>query len=299
LAPGHRGRRSAQLDNALLGNVIRRRMTGRASGSTVSVGMLPWQWPAVSRLPGRRVFDCADNWAALIPQRATRMRALYRRIGAEASTVIVVNEDLAELFGDAAVVVVPNGANDDAATGAPTPLPRQGRLVYVGTLSERFDAPLLQQVLDLLPGWNLTLYGACHYSGHGTQPSPELLSLLDRGDGRVSWQGLVPRSDLGAHLDAADVLVLPHRSDQTVGQSSMKMFDYAARGRPIVSTGSGLPESAPHVRFANTAQGFVTEIQATMTEPDAWAASRIEWARANSWSARWPAWSAAALGNAR
>jgi glycosyltransferase involved in cell wall biosynthesis len=271
-------------------------MAGRASDSTVSVGMLPWQWPAVSRLPGRRVFDCADNWAALIPQRATRMRELYRRIGAEASTVIVVNEDLAELFGDAAVVVVPNGANDDATIGAPTPLPRQRRLVYVGTLSERFDAPLLQQVLDLLPDWHLTLYGACQYSSHGTQPSPELLALFDRGGGQVSWKGPVARGDLSARLDAADVLVLPHRSDQTVGQSSMKMFDYAARGRPIVSTGSGQYAMAPHARFANIAQDFAAEILATSAEPESWAVNRIEWARANSWSARWPAWSAAALG---
>jgi glycosyltransferase involved in cell wall biosynthesis len=295
LAPGHRAWLAEKTDNALLRRCVR--ASGPEGGATVA--NLPWQWPAIAAADGRRVFDCADDWSALIPNRARRVRELYRRVAAEADAVVAVSGQLRDLFPGREVTVVPNAVFGDLVAAEPAQLPRTRRMVYVGTLSPRLDVPLLAAVLDELPGWRLGLYGECHYPGAGAAPDDELRRLLDREDRRVAWHGPAPRRSVGAVLDGADVLILPNRRAQSRGQDAMKLYAYAARGRPIVSTrwADHLPESTPpHTRLADTPGEFAAAVRAAAREPSGRGAERIEWARRHTWSARWPAWSQAVFG---
>jgi hypothetical protein len=100
-------------------------------------------------------------------------------------------------------------------------------------------------------------------------------------------------------IDAADVTLVPNVPHLSVGPSSMKMFDSAARGRPAVvahgvtSDGDGLP---PSTVVAATTDEWVTGILGCVEEPAGLAQERIDWARANTWEHRWPAWSRAVFG---
>jgi len=297
-APGHRGKLAALADNALLARLLRCLVAG--PDATV-VANAPWQWPAVAKSQaGRRVFDCADNWAAMLPQREPRIRELCRHIAAEADDVIVVNPSLAELFAGRDVTVVRNATAASRCDGAPTPCPGARRLVYVGTLSERFDAPLMVDVLDLLPDWHLTLYGPCQYAGHAGAPGEELRQLLDAHPDRATWKGIARPTELVGALDGADVLVLPNRSSLSTGQDSMKLYDYCARGRPIVATRldpAGTATEAPHVRWTASAREFADAIRGASQEDPELAADRVRWAARQTYAARWPQWSAAVFGD--
>ena len=79
--------------------------------------------------------------------------------------IVLVAPDLASAFAGARTVVVPNGVDPDMLSLPPTPAPGARRLVYVGTLSPRFDAPLIAASLHRLPGWRLDLYGAVSVPG--------------------------------------------------------------------------------------------------------------------------------------
>jgi Glycosyl transferases group 1 len=95
------------------------------------------------------------------------------------------------------------------------------------------------------------------------------------------------------------VLVLPHRRVGAVTGDAMKLYDYAARGRPIVSTrwSDLLAEDAPpSLRLADTPDEFAAAVRSAADEsPDVRRSGR-EWAESRSWDHRWPDWSKAAFG---
>lgn len=294
--PGHHSPPARWLETRLLRAALDRQPQG------VLVATAPWQWPAVAGAAGRRrVFDCADDWRALIPDRRRQLDSLYRRIGHEADAVILASSDLRGEFTPSKVSVVPNGAGDSLLSAPRRPLPQQLRMVYAGTLSERFDMPLMLAALSELPEWTVELYGQCQYRGHGSSPGPELRVALDERGGQVHWRGPVERPQLADALDRGRVLIAPHRSALTRGQDSMKLYDYAARGRPIVCTPGALGDpdriAGVGVVEAATAADFALEVARAGAEDPALAVSRRAWLERNTWDSRWPQWSAAALGS--
>jgi hypothetical protein len=293
--PGHRGTVAETIETVLL----RRVLCERTDPEAPAVVQLPWQWPATAGRR-RRVFDCADDWIQLFPHaRRSRFTELFRRISDEADDVIVASDEVAHLFAGRDVIAVPNGADPASVAASPPARPDRCRLAYVGTLSERFDVALITAVLRALPHWSLALYGPCAYAGRGSQPSPELASFLTTFGPRARWHGTIPRTGVPAAIDDADVFVIPNRRHLSEGQSSMKLYDSAARGRPAVvtsgvtCTGSELP---PATWVADTVDQWVEGIIAGAAEPDGVAATRLTWARANTWEQRWPAWIAGVTG---
>jgi glycosyltransferase involved in cell wall biosynthesis len=297
LAPGHRNAFAGLLDSQLLRLSLARSATALAEASVVCCW--PWDWPAVAAVPARRrIFDMADDWGELMPGRRKRFAQLYRRIAAEADEVIVVNPALAERFPDRNPVLIRNGVAQ-SMIDAPPRRASEHTLVYAGTLTPRFDAPLVGQILELLPEWRLEIVGACMYPGLGTAPDRELRQLLDLGP-RVTWHGPLSREGLIGVLDHGTVAILPHRPEHALGQDSMKLYDYAARGRPMVSTTWSkalATDGPPHISLADSAPEFASAIQAAAAEPPAHAGERRRWAAERTWSGRWPAWSNATFGS--
>jgi glycosyltransferase involved in cell wall biosynthesis len=296
LVPGHRGTLGEQTSDVLLRHRLRRLAGG---GEAVIVANVPWQWPAVSATSAaRRVFDCADDWTELMPHRRARLQELRQRIGREADAVIVANPALGEHFPPERTVVVRNGVADELLT-AMTPPPDAHRMVYTGTLTPRFDAALVGAVLRAMPEWNLDLYGQCQYPGARDAPGAELADLIEALAPRVRWHGVVARAQLAVVIDRATVAILPNRPELSLGQDAMKLYDYAARGRPIVTTRFDPSLDAagpPHVRPADTAQEMVQAIRDAVAEPEGRRRERRAWAEAQRWAERWPAWSSAAFG---
>lgn len=304
LLPGHRSRPAEGL-NALALRRTLSRLPG--IGGSVVVATLPWQWPALAAAPAaRRVFDGADDWRALIPARADAFARLYARIAREADAVLVASEELRDALPGGAVTVVANGVDRALAAAPAHPPAAPPRLVYAGTLSERVDASLLGDVLERLAGWELELYGECQYAGRGRRPDAELEALLRRHGARVRLHGAVERTALAEVLDRGTVLVAPYRVRLTAGQSSMKLFDYAARGRPIVATPGALGPTtltAPAgVHEAAGAEAFAGAVLAAASRDGRLrevAATRASWLEAHAWEVRWEQWRRAAFGEER
>ena len=294
--PPYRGSAAQLAESALLGRILRR----CDCPDVAVVATTPWHWPAVSRLTrARKIFDCADDWAMLVPARSHAIAVMLDRIGLEADAVIAASPWLANLFARPEIALVPNGVHD--ALLAPLSMPAQTRsMAYAGTLSERLDAALLGSLLTALPDWRLDLYGECRYRGCRDRPARELTGLLTEFAGRISWHGAVSRDDLASCLDDARVLLIPHRPVGAVHGDSMKLYDYAARGRPIISTlwSDGLPDAAPPgTYFAETAEQFAAAITQSIDHDDPRdVASRRAWAETHSWDSRWDAWAQAVFG---
>ena len=297
ILPGHRSSFDAITNAALLGTVLE-----KASGPESSIVFSwPWDWKAVRHAEARRrVFDLTDDWGEIMPGRRERFARYYEEIAAEADEIIVVNPGLAERFGGRAPLVIRNGVSEQTLL-APS-LPSEAKtMIYVGTITPRFDGDLMLEVLRALPDWRLDLVGACQYQGLGEAPSEELKRLLDLGD-RVRWHGPIARDAVLPMLDRAAVAIAPNRPEHSLGQDSMKFYDYAARGRPIVSTrwfDVVSTDHPPHLLLANTPREFARAVVDAAVQTEREAAERREWAAKHTWTERWPAWSSAVFGKQR
>ena len=86
---------------------------------------------------------------------------------------------------------------------------------------------------------------------------------------------------------------------RTVGQSSMKTYDYSARGVPVVATAGHLERSGdapPHTYVVDDAAEMVAAMVAAAEEPAGCAEDRIAWAAERTWDRRTAAWLEATLG---
>ncbi|HZO36458.1 MAG TPA: glycosyltransferase [Solirubrobacteraceae bacterium] len=291
VVPGHRSYAAERSHSAL----VRRRARGAIRPGATVVVTTPWLWAAARAIPDvRLVFECDDDWATLIPSRAQAFHRTYEKVAREADAIIAVNPAAQALFGGRPVTVIRNGV-DPALIAAPRMVERKPRrLLYVGTLSPRFDADLVRGLLRSLPDWELDIYGQCQYPGAGLEPDRELRQLLDDHRGQLTWHGVVPRERLAEVIDGATVGLVPNRRDPSGGQDSMKLYDYSARGLPVVSTrwSDNLAEDGPPgLELADTVAEMAAAVRRiAVTDAEATAA-RLGWAESNSWPRRWPAWS--------
>lgn len=175
-------------------------------------------------------------------------------------------------------------AVDEAFLGDPsaTPISSEGppRLGYVGTLSERTDLELLEHLALSRPDWRLLIAGKSEY------PLAELpwLELPN-----VKYLGVLPYAELPSFLRGLDVCLIPHRNTEySQSMSPLKLFQYLASGRPIVSSEvAGLEKAAGHVRLAMSRDDFVAAIDQTLKEDTLeMSARRIELARRETWVSR-------------
>jgi glycosyltransferase involved in cell wall biosynthesis len=293
--PGLRNGLAERVDAGLLGAFLRRSDWDPA----LSVFMLPWEWRAARALGGRVVFDCTDDWARLLPQ-ARGLRGQLRRIADEADEIVVVNPVLADLFPGRTPVVVPNGTDETLLTAPRTAERRERSAVYVGSIAERFDVDLVRAVLAALPDWTLTVYGQLVFPLRAQAARARFLALEQETGGRFRYAGLLPRERLADVLDAATVALVPDVASRALGQSSMKTYDYCARGVPVVATAGHLEHSAdapPHTYVVGGAAEMAAAMVAAAEEPVGHAKERMDWAAERTWDRRTTAWLDATLGD--
>jgi glycosyltransferase involved in cell wall biosynthesis len=188
-------------------------------------------------------------------------------------------------------VYLPNGVDETHfATSATDPddpavarLRREGKPIagYYGALARWFDYELLEQTARRRPDWNFLLIGP-DYDG-----SLRRASLLQCPN--VVWLGPRPYASLPAYLRVFDVATIPFRLDPiTLATSPLKLYEYFAGSRPVITT--AMPECVAHaeVRVVETAEEFALALDVARRageDPDV-RTQLCSVAAANSWRER-------------
>ena len=283
--PGHKNEIARKVDVGLLHRILQAQ-----DAEMPVISYLPWQWSASSKSV-KRVFDCTDPWPRLYPHRESAIRRQMQQIGQEADEIIVVSSELAEYFPERDINVIPNGVDEALLSKLPVVPPGNSVMLYLGTLSERIDFELLSRVLLDSPTWSLDLVGPCAFRGFGGEPSDELREFLRRFEGRVTLHNSVSRIDAQKFIDRSDILIAPTFREFSVGQSSMKTFDAAARGRQVLSR-SGLTagtSTSPAQIFSDDADGWSHVLSEYVLDSETMLAIR-SWAELQTWSVRFKDW---------
>jgi glycosyltransferase involved in cell wall biosynthesis len=160
---------------------------------------------------------------------------------------------------------------------------RHPRVGYVGALNEKLDASLLRAIALARPDWQFLVVGFWTF-----YDQPGKLDLV-RELPNVLLPGPVPVEDVPLAIAACDACILPYeRNVWTENIDSLKLYEYLACGRPIVST--DIPAArifGDAVRIAEEPAAFVAAIAAALADdsPEQ-AARRRAVAAANTWDMR-------------
>ncbi len=153
-------------------------------------------------------------------------------------------------------------------------------LIFVGNINEKIDLTLLTAIARERPDWSLVLVGHCFL------PEARLRPLLQMEN--VHLLGKRPFATLPSILKAADVCLLPYvQGEATLFRSPLKLYEYLAAGRPIVSTPH--PEVAAFrdvVAIALPAEFVATIAAALQADAPTARQQRLAVAHQHSWEKR-------------
>jgi len=240
------------------------------------------------------VYDITDDWIS--PIQSDRMRRLTTAQDAalcrRADAIIVCSQKLMDMKRPLTrqLFLVPNGVETDhyrSVLNADGPRPeasmgwRKPVFGYAGTVHpERVDVALVERLARSFPQGTVALVG------------PDLLSPADRALldalGNVARTGPVPYRRLPDYLRTFDVCITPHcMSNFTESLNPIKLWEYLAAGKPIVSTDVAGFRDYPHlVHLAPDADAFVAACHKALREPASCGPARQAEAQKHTWDAR-------------
>lgn len=218
-------------------------------------------WPAL--------YDITDDWleADRTPAEHDRLVSNERLLMQRCAEVVVCSQGLARTKGaQRPVTVVPNAVEVDfyrRPAARPADLPPGPVAVYLGTIhGDRMDLSLCAATARALAGrGTLALVG----------PAP--LSAVDRAalvEAGVVLLGAKDRAEVPGYLQHADVLVVPHVvTPFTDSLDPIKLYEYQAVGRPVVSTPvAGFREVAGERIVVAAGEAFVAAVVAAVPAAD-------------------------------
>ncbi|MBO9542043.1 glycosyltransferase [bacterium] len=219
----------------------------------------------VQGMGGRVVYDLIDDWRTMLGG-SWYLREAEERIIRDADALIASAGDLRDYLAQTSnrsVALVQNAVNlnlfsRQATHARPSDLPAAPKtLLYIGALwGEWFDWEAMRLVAEAYPHTSVVLIG--DHQGRCPYPLPPNMSLL----------GLKRQQDLPAYLAHADVTLIPFKlSPLTQAVSPLKVFEYLAMGKPVVSTNMRELHGLPHVHLADSHEAFVEAVQAALDAP--------------------------------
>lgn len=241
------------------------------------------------------VYDWIDD-IEVFPYDRQFMETNHQRALRESSVVASVARKLHEqaILTRPDAIYLPNGVDDKHFANEKILLPddadlrvvlEEGKPIagYYGAFAEWFDYEKLEQLAALRPDWNFLLIGQ-RYD----------LSMQERGEAllkrsNVHWIGPRKYELLPAYLRIFDIAMIPFLvNDITLATSPLKLYEYFAGGKPVIS--SRMPEcmAYPEVFAVDELQQFSEALdKARIQGKDKDFCDRLRnLARGNSWSAR-------------
>jgi glycosyltransferase involved in cell wall biosynthesis len=284
-----------RINRSLYVQLIRRHLR-RLPGKRLVLWLYhPLQVDLIDAFPERVLlcYDWTDDWAEFdwLPV-ADRQELIAGNdcILGRADVVFAVSE---ELFRRARALNpnsyrAPNATDisvlGDNATDAIAPelmgLPRP-IIGYIGQIGDKIDYAMLERVISARPNWSFVLVGNVWVS------KKAIVDALARGP-NVYLMGQRAYAELGSFMRGFDVCILPHlRSPLTRSMDPIKLYDYLASGRPIVSTSiAGTERFSDVVYIGDTAEEFLMALERALAEGGALTDLRLAYARRNTWPRR-------------
>jgi glycosyltransferase involved in cell wall biosynthesis len=271
---------------------------GRRSGvaDTVIVYTLPYyarlacRWPGVPRVYfAYDPYGCYNGWDQAV------VAAGERKMLTHCDAAFAISPALADDFRrltDRPVFVQPNGVSEsflamfDGPLPPPDDLPPHGPPIVgcVGQISRTYDWEMLAELVGLCPELRFVFVGPRFEEGPAEQ---ERMDRVFRA-ANVSWLGPKPHADLPRYIRRFDVCLSPLRIEPCNDRRSLlRLYDYLASDRPIVSTAiASALEHKPHIEIGRDAGEMAVLLRRLSTASSVDRAARRAYIVKHTWTRR-------------
>ena len=242
------------------------------------------------------IYDITDDWTTFSGNQAHLevVKSQDYKLCVGATQVIVCSEQLLsdkhDLVESKYLHLIPNGVHvdhyvsvtDNSKQLHPVTLDWQKPVYgYTGTIhGDRVDVNLVAEIAKSYPNATIALVG------------PNLLVADDQArlskHTNIVFTGAMPYSELPDIMRAFDVCMVPHVvTSFTESLNPIKLWEYLAAGKPIVSTNvAGFRDFPELVHVAESYGGFLRNLDSALNEDSSLAVARKAVARQHSWDKR-------------
>jgi glycosyltransferase involved in cell wall biosynthesis len=238
------------------------------------------------------IADIVDDEAARISDVARKLQLLenYKQILSMSRWIFATSPSINERYKEYAgkrIDFIPNGVDVSAFSFAAKENALSGRsqkiVGYVGALNSTMDMELLKYLVSQFAEVDFKIIGFCSREQLGE------IQELTRQHCNFHYLGARSYHEVPKLLSDFDVLISPKKADHmTIGNDSMKIYEYLATGKPVVTT-----PVAPATLFADiiyvagNKEEFADCLRSALQEnDDTRRRMRIEASRENGWARR-------------
>ena len=274
--PKPRNPRIDQLTHRWYARLVRRAMERLGFRDAILWVYQPSYLHALDTIPHERlVFDLVDDLAAYGGDEnphAPYVEALVRGLVERSDLLVVTAKTLRDRYGSSArwVEHIPNGFDaglfsPERIRGEPGPLAGLPRpiLGFIGTFFPFIDYELLEDVAALHADKSVVLVGPVEAT------ATEAVGRLVRFP-NVLHVGGQPRALIPSYVAAFDVCLNPFRKSRIADSvNPLKVYEYLAMGRPVVSTpmeALRMEDAGSEVAFADGVAEFSREIEVCLSD---------------------------------
>ncbi|OEE86534.1 glycosyl transferase [Enterovibrio norvegicus FF-162] len=177
------------------------------------------------------VYYCGDDFSSLAGVDHHTVAQREQELVEKADLILTASETLFTRFSDKCTRLLPHGV-DYSLFSTPCPraedLPNNGRPIagFYGSLSEWLDYKMLAKTITLLPDWDFVFIG---------KPCEAALALKQHDN--VTLLGPKSHHELPGYSQHWSASLLPFtNNDQIKACNPLKLREYLAAGRPVIST---------------------------------------------------------------
>jgi teichuronic acid biosynthesis glycosyltransferase TuaH len=239
------------------------------------------------------IYDITDDWTTFVQNKAARDRVVAsdRWLCENSDAVIVCSERLYEakkaMVSPDRLFLVPNGVDiehyaDCSKRSFDVYESRSNPVFgYTGSIhDQRLDVALVEAIARRMTTGVLRFIG------------PDMLEPSSRqrllNTGRVELLGPIPYQDLPKAMQEMDAMIVPHLvTPFTESLNPLKLWEYLASGKPVVSTPvAGFRDYPQLIKLASSADEFYQAMLKSLNEPMELATQRQSAVAGHSWGAR-------------
>jgi glycosyltransferase involved in cell wall biosynthesis len=221
------------------------------------------------------IYDCVDEFSSLLKYEAEMVKICSAMV----CTSHRIYNRLAKSYPEKELVLIPN-AYDEAMKlfthSANVSVTKRPQVGYIGAWAPWVNDRLIVQLARALPNCEIVIIGV-------EFDRKFKLNHIEN----IRYLGHLPHDELKGHLAQFKVCIIPFKLNPvTLATNPVKMYEYLATGKPVVST--GLPECKMQnnlIDIAHSSNDFIKKVKYRLNEPGD-SQARIDFALANTWRHR-------------
>ncbi|MDA9761977.1 glycosyltransferase [Desulfobacterales bacterium] len=243
-----------------------------------------------------KIYHIVDEYSAygkMNSKEKRRVEKLEQEMARKSDLVFVVSEELfrAKIRFNKNTYFVPNGVDFELyertledkvhkpsdIAALPSPI-----IGYSGLISNRLDLGLVEYIASSRPQWSIAMIGSV------SNKCAEALNRLCKLE-NIHFLGLKKYTKVPIYVKAFDICITPYRiTEETQNLSSLKLYEYSAMGKPIISTNFKSARKVKKIiRIADSKEKFLRCIEDALLEKDPHLVfERRKYASSNTWDRR-------------